>query len=108
MRVSVTLAVLAMAGCASHAPKEPPVERRVPVDASNIVEVQKAGYKIVNKDGQQLYCKRDLNTGSHLRYTTTCLTAQELQAVLDASRRSVEDMRRIPPPKQERAIPFGH
>jgi hypothetical protein len=106
MRFSVTLAALAIAGCASHASKEPAVERQVPVDASNIVEVQKAGYKIVNRDGQKLYCKRDLNTGSHVRYTTSCLTEQEMTALIQASRRSVDAMRRDIPPRQERARPF--
>jgi hypothetical protein len=99
MRFWFPLAVIAIAGCAGNAPQEPPVERQVKVDSSNIVEVQKAGYKIVNKDGQKLYCKRDLNTGSHVRYTTSCLTEEEWTAMIDASRRGVETMRRqrIPP-----------
>ena len=74
-------------------------ERQVKVDATNIVEVQKAGYKIVDEGGKTLYCRRDLNTGSHLRKTTTCLTEAELNEALERSKRGVEDMARhqLPP-----------
>lgn len=99
MRVLFALsAVVFIAGCAST-PKEPAAERRVPIDATNIVPAQKAGYKVVNKDGQTLYCKRSLNTGSHLRYSTSCLTEKEWEDLADASKRSVDAMRRdsIPP-----------
>jgi hypothetical protein len=91
-------ALLVLTACASK-PQQPQVERQVKVDASNIVEVQKAGYKLVDKDGQKLYCRRDLNTGSHVRYTTSCLTEDEMVALIEASRRGVEQMRRdtVPP-----------
>jgi hypothetical protein len=95
------LAVAAMSGCAGHpqqpvasAPRAiasaPPTAgqtaasadaktvRQVPVDASNAADVQAAGYKIVNKDGEKLYCRKDPITGSRVQFQTTCLTAQEL------------------------------
>ena len=105
MRMSVMAAALVLAACASK-PQEPQVARQVKIDASNIVEVQKAGYKLVTKDGEKLYCRRDLNTGSHVRYTTSCLTEDEMVALVQASRVGVEQMRRTPPPKQERAKPL--
>jgi hypothetical protein len=97
-RLSVCILVAAVAGCAGH-PQQPaatagqpvaaaapaaaattkaPVTRQVPVDASNVAEVQRAGYKIVNKEGQKLYCRTDPITGSRLQTRTTCLTEQEL------------------------------
>jgi hypothetical protein len=88
------VAVAAMAGCAGQpaqlgaAQPQPATVasvtdkatavRQVPVDASNAAEVQAAGYKIVNKDGEQLYCRKDPITGSRVQFQTTCLTAQEL------------------------------
>lgn len=95
MRALTILCIAFATGCASTTP---PVEREVPIDATNIVPAQKAGYKMVNKDGQKLYCKRTLNTGSHLRYTTTCLSEAEWRQLQDTSRQSVEAMRRTAPP----------
>jgi hypothetical protein len=97
MRTVMILCVALIAGCATSA-KAPPEEREVPIDASNIVPAQQAGYKIVNKDGEKLYCKKTLNTGSHLRTTTTCLSEKEWEQLQDASRQSVEAMRRTAPP----------
>jgi len=37
-----------------------------------------AGYKLVNKDGEKLYCRTDPITGSRLQTKTQCLTEQEL------------------------------
>ncbi|HVY82042.1 MAG TPA: hypothetical protein VG994_13720 [Steroidobacteraceae bacterium] len=106
MRFSVMLAVVVLAGCAGTAPQEPPVEHQEKLTAKNIVEAQQAGYKLVDENGSKRYCRRELNTGSHVRYTTTCLTEEEMLAVLQASRQSVEAMRRTKPPPQERSRGF--
>ena len=100
MRVITFVSILLAAGCASGGKIEPPAERVVQIDATNIVPAQKAGYKIVNKDGKALYCKRSLNTGSHLRYSTSCLTEQEWRELAETSERGVEEMRRNVPPPQ--------
>jgi hypothetical protein len=59
------------------------------IDATNIADAQRAGYKIVNENGKQLYCKRDLVTGTRLKYKTRCLTADEMRAVSAQGRDSV-------------------
>jgi hypothetical protein len=66
------------AGSRQVAASNAPATRQVPVDASNVAEVQRAGYKLVNKDGAKLYCRTDPITGSRVRTVTTCLTEQEL------------------------------
>lgn len=91
----------ALAGCASASPEDSTVERRVPVTAENLPEVQRAGYSVVNRDGEKLYCRRERLTGSHARFETHCLTAQELDALKDATQRGVDGMRRQRPPPQE-------
>jgi hypothetical protein len=81
MRLSLWTLVplLAATGCATtQSPSPPPAAHQVPVDAKNVVDVQRAGYKVVNRDGEKLYCRRELATGSHLNYQTTCLTEQQL------------------------------
>lgn len=73
----------------------------MPVTAANLPDVQKAGYKLVNRDGQQLYCRRERLTGSHARYETSCLTAAELEALKESTQRGLESMRRTRPPRQD-------
>jgi hypothetical protein len=102
MKLGCFLIIGAAIVCASckSAPPAQPETRVVKVDSTNITEAQKAGYKIVNKDGKNLYCRRDLQTGSHLRYTTACLTEEEWRSLQDMSRRGVEEMMRRQPPVQ--------
>ena len=91
--LGISLAMLGVvAGCAGYpeqagpaaAPAAPaatakgPATRQVPVTLANVAEVQRAGYKIVNKDGQKLYCRTDPITGSRVQTHTQCLTEQEL------------------------------
>ncbi len=97
---TLVLITLVATGCASTAGEKPAVEHQEKLDATNIVPAQKAGYKLVNKDGQNLYCRRDLNVGSHLRYTTSCLSEAEWRDLSDASRQGVEAMRRDQLPRQ--------
>jgi hypothetical protein len=100
MRAFFGLAALLVGGCASHPVDMAP--HRVKVDAGNIVEVQKAGYIIKDKNGERLYCTKEQKTGSHIETTTTCLTEREWQQVHDASVRGIQSMSTQPPP------PPGH
>lgn len=97
--ISAVLAACLLAACASK-PAEPPVTKQVKVDASNVAEAQAAGYKIVNENGKTLYCKKELQTGSHVRYRSSCLTQQEWKQLAENGRAAVQDMsRRVPPPQ---------
>jgi hypothetical protein len=64
-------------------------EKFATIDATNITEAQRAGYKVVNESGKQLYCKRDVVTGTRLKYRTTCLTADEMRAVSAQARDAI-------------------
>lgn len=96
----VLAASVLLVGCASQKPAEPPVARRVPVDASNVAEAQAAGYRIVNENGKTLYCSKELQTGSHVRTRTQCLTEKEWEQARESARASVQDMsRRVQAPQ---------
>src|SRR5262245_12116368 len=101
MRTSIACVIAAaavLAACASK-PAAPPVTREVPIDAKNIAEAQAAGYKIVNEKGKTLLCRKDPKVGSHVQFTTTCLTPQEWEQVAKDNRANVEAMsHRMPPP----------
>ena len=100
MRLTVGVFALALVACATQ-PAAPPVTRQVPVDSSNVVDVQKAGYKLVNKDGKQLYCRIDPITGSRIQTRTTCMTEREMSAQAEATRESMERI------QMHTAIPQG-
>jgi hypothetical protein len=90
MRLSLVLFTIALAGCASQAPAPAPVTHQVKIDNSNVEDVQRAGYKIVNKDGVKLFCRTDPVTGSHVQMHTTCLTEREMQEQNEETRQSME------------------
>lgn len=94
-------AFLALCGCAStpKAPPAAPITRTVAVDATNVEEVQHAGYQIVNKDGEKLFCRRDPVLGSLVRYTTTCLTQAEMIQQQTSTQQSMEHTQSVPQTK---------
>jgi len=89
MLMSATALAALVSGCATKPAAAPPVTRQVAVTTANVEDVQKAGYKIVNKDGQKLYCRTDLITGSHVRTRTQCLTEQELYDQMQQSKHTM-------------------
>jgi hypothetical protein len=44
-------------------------------------EAMKRGYRLVNTNGEELYCRTDWATGSHIQQTTVCLTARQLDEI---------------------------
>jgi len=82
-----------LAGCAARTASAPPPEpHKVKVDASNVVAVQHAGYKVVNKNGEKLFCRTDPVTGSRIQTRTTCLTETELDEQLAATQQALKNM----------------
>jgi len=47
-------------------------------DKKRLAEAIKHGYKVVSTNGENLYCRSDWATGSHIQKNTVCLTAQQL------------------------------
>ncbi len=91
-----TSATATQSAPAADAPSETKAEKA----AIDPVALKKAGYRLVNENGQQLYCREDLSTGSHLKKTKTCLTERELDQLMTNTRREIEYMRmRVPPPQ---------
>jgi hypothetical protein len=103
MRLTLIAAVAALSACASTppntssprsaAPAPPPKavtntaqpsksttpDKFAVIDGTNIAEAQRAGYKVVNENGTQLFCRKDQITGTRAAHRTICLTAAEMQ-----------------------------
>jgi hypothetical protein len=90
------MAAVVLAACSSPTPKHvDDAETAEPeLTAEGIVAAQAAGYTLVNKNGEQILCRRNAQTGSRLQHTTTCLTAREWTRMRNSSRKTLEDMTR--------------
>ena len=84
MKQAALILALLLAGCASQ-PTTAPVTAGSLAPASQEEEVRLAvqeavekGYKVVTDDGQTLYCRKDLKTGSRVQSNLTCLTEDQL------------------------------
>ena len=54
--------------------------------------MQKSGYTIKDKNGQKLYCSKEVQTGSHLDTTTACLTEEQWMRVSRDSQSRLQDI----------------
>ena len=108
-RAPFIFSAMVLGGCVGTPPANeaktsaaPPATHRVKVDQSNIVAVQHAGYKLVTREGEPLYCRTDTITGSHLQTRTVCLTERELQEQMNANQQAMS------PITSKQVGPSGH
>lgn len=92
MRSLIGMLVVIVAACAGQPTANPVAGAPGPprVEASKVADMQRAGYKIKNRNGQKLYCSKDLETGSHLQTTTACLTEEQWMRVNQKSQSTID------------------
>jgi hypothetical protein len=99
MRITILVGALCLTGCTAHpsapTPTPTPPTQYVTADlrpiseikptspddqmtAKRLVQAKKEGFRVVNKDGEELFCRTELRTGSHAVRDTTCLTAKQI------------------------------
>lgn len=88
-----SLALAACAGAPSSTESDAPV-------ADKAMAVTDAGYKIVDQNGEKLYCRRDMQTGSRTRHTTSCITEKEREQLHDSTKQTMQDVARRRMPRQ--------
>jgi hypothetical protein len=98
MKAILLAFALGLAGCAAQpsAPAPAAAPGTVPTAASGqteqtlsdselqkqrVADALKHGYKLVNTNGEELYCRSDLATASHIQKNTVCLTARQLDEI---------------------------
>lgn len=108
IRYSLRLMLLglaaAVAGCAAQQSAGPAAAKPAPLQertAKQKVDAAIAnGYTVKNENGKTMFCRKDLQTGSHARYKTSCMTEKEWDQLSESSRQSIQDMsRRVTPPR---------
>ena len=85
------------------APAAPaPTTHVVPVSqltAEEIVGLKRLGYKLVDSNGETLYCSTDIKLGSRLQHDNVCMTEREMIALREETQRRLQYITtQIPPP----------
>jgi len=93
MRAMILLTGLAVVGCAGQ-PSAPPASQVVAqaptgaaagspadIETQRLAQAKNLNLKVFNKDGQQLFCRSNLVTGSHIQRDTRCYTAEQLDSL---------------------------
>lgn len=63
--------------------------------AADLAKARKLGYRVVDKNGEAVYCHDSAATGSHLRKETICLTQQQWDDVSNNASRAMQRMQSI-------------
>jgi hypothetical protein len=109
MRATLLACALGFAACAGQPTTTAPApaaaadqpQQAAPdaeLEKKRLAEAMKHGYKVVNTQGDVLYCRSDWATGSHIQKTTVCLTAQQLDD-LDRRNQQTLDIPNVGPGK---------
>jgi hypothetical protein len=71
-----------------------PVNADGTLDAKKVADAKKAGYSLVNTNGEQLYCKTEVPIGTHIHKNTdtTCLTQAQMDAREAAMRNALQGL----------------
>jgi hypothetical protein len=60
------------------------------IEAQRLAAAKNLNLKVFAKDGQQLFCRSNLVTGSHIQRDTRCFTAEQLDEMQQANERQVD------------------
>jgi hypothetical protein len=114
MRKLVLLMTMAVVGCATQpnarqtpagvpasavvsSTPSPPADS---VEAQRLAAAKNLNMKVIDKDGQQLFCRSNLVTGSHIQRETTCYTADQLDHMQVQMQRELDRLTLTPSQSQ--------
>jgi hypothetical protein len=104
--------VVALAGCASTPPQKPVAsstpatapaqqpELTGPVDGQKLVALEHAGYTLVNRNGETLYCEINAKTGTRIARDPVCLTEVQLRQLRERTQQNMDNITRMVAPPQ--------
>jgi PBP1b-binding outer membrane lipoprotein LpoB len=84
MRALILVTAMLIGGCASQpagpsTPSSPAAAApTADIGAQRLAQARNLNLKVVNKDGQQLFCRSNFITTSRIQRDTTCYTADQL------------------------------
>jgi len=93
MRALTLLMAVLGAGCASQPSSPQTASSAGPLattDAQRLAIARNLNLKVVTKDGQQLFCRSNFVTASHIQRDTTCYTADQLDQMEAQQQRDLD------------------
>jgi hypothetical protein len=103
MRALMLLTAILGAGCASQQASQPTPPSSpaaaVPtadIETQRLAQARNLNLKVVNKDGQQLFCRSNYHTASRIERDTTCYTADQLDKMEAAQQRELDQFNNRP------------
>ena len=107
MKIIFTLAiVLAFAGCAGTPTERAPqnntqsVSKQAANNSDKILALQRQGYTMVNRNGEEYFCRSEAKTGSRVQRETVCMTQRELDDLHEMTERNMGNITRQTAPPQ--------
>ena len=98
---NVQLLPIALMLTACSAPPVKTPDAPVQLTEESLLAAQRAGYSLVTRNGEQVLCRRDAQTGTRLQHTTTCLTASDWARMRSDSKDTLRDLTRDQKPKRQ-------
>lgn len=112
MRALILLMALAVVGCASQSNGPQSKSMTTPastasagtptesIEARRLAAAKNLKMKVIDKDGQQLFCRSNLETGSLIQRDTTCYTADQLDHMQAQMQHELDRLPRSPSQSQ--------
>ena len=101
MRAVMLITALLIAGCAGEPPKPqaaPSSGRLAATEGGRLAIARNMNFKLVDRDGQQLFCRSNFVTASRIQRDTTCYTAEQLDNLESQQQREVDQLNSRPAP----------
>jgi hypothetical protein len=99
MRALMLAMAMLIGGCASQ-PAGPPTASSggaiAASDAQRLALARNLNLKVIDKDGQQLFCRSNFMTASRIQRDTTCYTADQLDKMEAQQQRELDQLNNRP------------
>ena len=103
MRALMLVTAMLIGGCASQPASQPTppsspaaAASTADIEAQRVAQARNLNLKVVNKDGQQLYCRSNFMTTSRIQRDTTCYTADQLDKLEAQQQRELDQINNQP------------
>jgi hypothetical protein len=99
MRTLLLLTAILSAGCASTPNNPKPASSGGTIaasDAQTLALARNLNLKVIDKDGQQLFCRSNFVTTSRIQRDTTCYTADQLDKMEAQQQRELDQLNNRP------------